>query len=309
MKRRWFAFGIAFALTACGGGDNAMPPTPQLRAPVYEHQASAFGMTAEQRLAVLNTEGAKGYRFVTGQSFTSENNAGHFLFVNDSVTTYTYKLLPAPATPADFVAQANAEGGGGFQFAGPNYSSVLYRRNAKVGVSYDYLAAPKLTPYGRTRAAFLEQANALGALGYRFVMERWSNSEAINLYERSSAGGTYAYELLDEPATEEELLTQMNAQGARGFRSQSAYVVFEGDVVVRVPIYMRDTEQASKFSMRKREYPSTSVAMLAQANEEGSSQNSLLEAYSFSNKFPSNFYFKALNCHGELCITRSPFGF
>lgn len=270
---------------------------------MYEHQASTTSVTAAAFLALLNAEGANGYRYVMDQSFAGEGNAIKSLLVKDAETTYSYEIVAPATTAAEFVAQANAQGARGFQFAGPYSQGFLYRKNNNVSAAYSYFTEPSQP----AAAKFLAQANAQGANGNRYVMEYAFGSAFTSVYEKG-ASGTYSFEVLANPVTDDAFLAQLNAQGAKGFRFQTPYV-FSADGTAIANIYVKDTAQSATFSVLLRDYLNTSAPMLAQANAEGAKGNALLGLYALPSGAFKNIYFNAANCTGLLCDARNPFGF
>ncbi|RST46315.1 hypothetical protein [Variovorax sp. DXTD-1] len=276
---------------------------------MYEHQASTTGATAAKFLALLNAEGAKGYRYVSDLAYSTENNVTKSLLIKDAETTYTYELLEAtPASEADFVQQANARGARGFQYIGIYAQGLLYRKNNSSGATYSYLTKPNQFPRTKTRDYFLAQANEQGADGYRYVQEYLfdSSGNTSALYEKSAPGAIYSYEVpAGTPTTGDAFLAELNAQGTKGFRLLEPYL-FDASFSTGNHIYVKDASQSTTFSYLLRDYLLPSAEMLAQANEEGAKGNGLLFVVPIM--IPGkNIYYTPANCSGPLCDVHAPF--
>ncbi|MDA7415365.1 hypothetical protein PGB34_03220 [Xenophilus arseniciresistens] len=282
------------------------PPAPITRTFLYEALPTAADSAAF--LAQLNSQGARGFRFLSGFAFTTSPTTTEVVegYVKDADTTYSYELLALPADRAAMQAQLDAQGARGFTWGGAYVAGkdfvYIYRKDNGSTASYSYRVLLAESGNG----AFLTQANAQGAEGYfntttAFVV----GTETVSVYEKASTGGaTYGYELLDPTGDAAGFYAQLNAQGARGYRFRTEFLFSDAHKVV----FAKDLSQASTFAFYGLPPESTSAAFIAQANAEGAKGNGLIGDYVLPGNANSTLYFTPKDCSGLLCVPVGLFG-
>jgi len=269
-------------------------------------------------LALLNQEGAKGYRYlydVPAQLCISSSSTGSFcpgryeppslsLFVNDGLApSYTYALLPNPGNPEDLIAQANTEGAKGYQyvawhasFGGATPAShVLYRKDGDSTATYTYgIVADPAGPLANSVDAFLGQANAQGQSGYRFYARM---GDAASLYVKNNASkATYSYDAIafadDRSST---TLAQLNGEGAKGYFP--IYLLKPG---INIPgsyqntmLYVKDQTQSATFAFQLAVSGGV-VSTMDVYNNYGAQGHAPWN----NGSSVHSFFFKAANCSG-----------
>ena len=285
---------------------------------MYESQPAAIA-DATSFLAQINQEGAKGYRYVT--SWTNKTSPVNFsgrpdalIFVSDGTAqSYTYEVMPAPASEADFLTQANAEGAKGYRYQGatrtwiglcstntttdslPCPEGLFYRKDSGSSATYSYVTDP--LPGSVTD--FLTQVNGRGQSGYWFygritIFDYASNAfnSPVTLYEKNNtSNATYAYEVQARPSTSDalydsELLAQYNSEGARGYLVTSSF----SDSANVMNVYARDPAQAAVYTYQSGVMQTDIAGQIEQANAYGA------QGYAYY----SGVYVKASNCSGDL---------
>lgn len=310
-------------LTACGGGggDGAVIP-PVVTPPgggnnggaatqlsIYEALPLASNITATEFLNQINGEGARGFRFFSGLAFSAGAGITEQVaaYVKDADTTWTFELQPDTASSADLQTQSQAAGARGFRFAGPyvvaNTFYNLYRKDNNSATTY----TTSLLPAAVSSSEFLAQANAQGANRFYASGATYQfGASTVQVYEQASSGNaTYAYELLDNPATDAALLAQFDSEGARGFRFRTSFVFSDGTKTV----YEKDTSQSSTFVFSNQPSQGNSAAYIQQANARGAMGEVLVGDYVLPGGTISTLYVKPASCAGFLCTTRNLFGF
>lgn len=196
-------------------------------------------------LQLLNQEGRKGYFYLHGLQFFLSTDMP---FVNDGTRqTYGYELLDEPGNIEDFIKQANAEGAKGYRYdtvvqfvmdpgnglsftdiyatdfthSSPvrKYYGVLYRKDSgSSAVTYTYASEP----ITESASDLVAQANRRGQSGYLLIFPEVGGMSTIgeaNLYMKSNVPGVvYAYEIKTVPRFPDDLLVQLNIEGANGYR-------------------------------------------------------------------------------------------
>ena len=231
-------------------------------------------------------------------------------FVKDAATTWTFELQPDTVSSSALLSQLQTQGMRGFRFAGPyvvgGTAYNLYRKDTGSATTYTY----NVLPAALSSVDFLAQANAQGANRYYATGATYgfgtSNLNNVQLYEQAVQGNSsYAYEVLARPGTDADLLAQLNAEGARGYRFRSAFVFTDGTRTV----YEKDTSQAATFTFFGRTPQPNSTAYIMQANAEGANGNVLVGDYVYPSGTTQTLYMTPANCTGFLCRTRNLFGF
>ncbi len=244
---------LALMVSACGGGGGSTatsggdtapvttpaPATTPVSAPVPAPATS--GVTYISRLAVtgataavglLNQQGANGYAYigpyassyaVAGaglQSYTIEE-----LFVKGpGSTTYQYKAVAVPVTPAGCLTLLNAEGANGYLYKGSQLSSALFVKSSARNTTYSYRLIPGFT----TLAAL----NTNGADGYG-SRGNYICGGVHSLYVKdNSSSATFSYVTKPNSTTASTLLAEMNAMGALKYVYTGTYLLSDGTVAI-----------------------------------------------------------------------------
>lgn len=130
----------------------------------YSYESLPTATTSSAFLSQANAEGARGFLYAmdhgAGSVFSSmyvKNNA--------STATYTFVTQPLASTADAIVTQANAQGAQGYRFKTPyafNDGTVdIYVKDTTASSTFSYLTQPSVNQ----AAAYVSQANALGAAG------------------------------------------------------------------------------------------------------------------------------------------------
>lgn len=163
--------------------------------------------------------------------------------------TGQYRLLTAAADFTSSLAAMNAQGAQGYAFLspmGPNASTVFgdfyVTDTAHAASKFDYVALPDAA----SADAALAQMNAQGAKGYAYKsgMAFGSITDLRSLYVKdTSRSMSYSYERLPTSAatTRTAYESQLNAEGAKGFRSVGPLFV-GGDMF---NLYGKDSSSAT----------------------------------------------------------------
>lgn len=288
--------------TPTNGGTTGTGPTTgtnngSVRTMVYE--ALAAPTDATSFLAQLNTEGAKGYRYIAEVSFSGDGGSIKNVFVNDSSNTYDYEFQAADSTQAGFIAQANQEGTKGFRYDGPLTFGNLYRHQGNASSTYTYAAVAAPT----SSAAFLTQANGQGQSGYWYYGPVQLNSAATSLYMKdNSSSSTYTYDAVTSAQSAGDFVTQANNEGAKGYRFKGG-MAFGTDSAA---VYVKDQSQSPTFTYQSQTPQTTSAAFIQQANAQGAESQAYLGDLSFGTT-PVSLYFLANGCTGFLCSSLNTF--
>ena len=307
----WAGLLLASTLAACGGGsadvgDNASSEaaraTAEAAVRTVKQEALTAATTRSSFLTQLNAQGARGYRYLGGQVFLGDGGKINAIYVKDANATYRYAMAPAQTSVNKFLAQANAQGAKGYRFAGLDGRSVIYRKVDGSGATYRY----RMLTGQATAAKFLAQANAEGAKGSYYVGPLMFGTKPVELYQKDSkSAATYKYQVLSAASTDAGVLAQLNRQGTAGYRLKTP-VYFGGSNRM---LYERDTQQSSTFSYVALNPAATSAAFVAQANAQGAKGRGPIGALVQPSATIKSFYFKPDSCTGDLCDSRSPFGF
>jgi hypothetical protein len=321
----------AFALAACGGDDaktsnnspdsgngtpaNTAPDTPSTPSTPSTPAITAFiyeGLTPDtsraQFLSSLNTQGAQGYRYLSDFAFTATATLDQTsAFVKDQATTYSYEVQDVTSGSAAFLTQANSEGARGFRWAGELAVGTdmffLYRKdNGSIATySYQVLTQPA------SKTDFLTQANAQGAQGYYNLAPAFilGDASTSSIYEKSSQGNaTYGYEITAVPTDDTSFMTQLNSEGARGYRFRGEFVFSDGTGA----IFAKELSQSATFNFYGLDPATTSATFIQQANVEGAKGNGLVGGFVLPSGKIQTLYFTPGNCKGALCTPVSLFG-
>lgn len=261
------------------------------------YEALSPAADAASFLALVNSEGAKGFRYL-GDRFNASGSTTTSVFVNDGTAqTYTYELVGAQSGQSAFLAQANAEGARGYRFEGPLTYGNLYRKDGGSSATYTYAAVAWPT----SQAAFLTQANGQGQSGYWLVGPIMLSSASTSLYMKNNASNaTYTYDALTLPTTSSGFIAQANSEGANGYRAKGA-LMFGADSAW---VYVKDQTQSPTFTYQSATVQTASAAYIQQLNNLGAQNNAYLGDLMLGTS--ASYYFKASNCSGFLCTTLNP---
>lgn len=283
--------------SSTGGGTSGTSPTSgsgSVRTMMYE--ALAAPSDATSFLAQLNTEGAKGYRYIAEEGFSG---AATNVFINDGANTYSYEFQSVDSTQTGFLAQANQEGAKGFRYDGPLTLGNLYRHQGNSSSTYTYAAAA--APTGS--AAFLTQANAQGQNGYWYYGPVQLDSASTSLYMKdNSSASTYTYDAVTPVQSVGDFVTQANNEGAKGYRFKGGL----GFGTDSAAVYVKDQTQSPTFTYQSQTSQTTSAAFIQQANAQGAESEAYLGDLVFGST-PTSLYFLATGCTGFLCSSLNTF--
>ncbi|WP_296228133.1 hypothetical protein [Ralstonia sp. UBA689] len=299
------------ALTACGGGDSSASAIGPGSSSGSGGGSGSTGSTLTLRyealppagdapsfLALVNGEGAKGFRYLS-DTFNTASNTTSSIFVNDgTVQTYTYELLSAQGSQSGFIAQTNAEGARGYRFEGPLTYGNLYRKDGGSSATYTYATAA----WPASQAAFLAQANGQGQSGYWLVGPIMLGTTSASLYMKNNASNaTYAYDALAPQASATAFLAQANSEGGKGYRAKGE-LVFGTDTAW---VYVKDQTQSPTFTYQSATLQASSLAFVQQSNDLGAQGNAYFGDLMLGGAAAS-FYFKPATCTGFLCTALNP---
>jgi hypothetical protein len=278
-------------------------------------------------LALLNQEGAKGYRYLGSSLFTSDSTNVSMIFVKDGMApSYTYQLIgPDPGDAPSLVSQANAEGAQGYHYearfvtsTAPTYTYYsLYRKDGGSSATYAYVMDPETS----STADWLTQANGRGQSGYYWLGWFYGYGYGSLYVKNNASNATYTYDAPAAPAALTDLLAQLNSEGANGYRAIGSSGVYLGSGIAW--LYVKDASQAAAtFTYLSATPQATSAAdfFVSQANGYGAqgyayfgdvgtsqsdstpsaSSGASLQPPATSSNF-SSLYFKTSNCNGFLC--------
>jgi hypothetical protein len=237
MKRviRACAVSTVLALAACGGDDNGSS----------NNSAAASGNP--------------------GGSGTSAPAAP----ASSAAITFAYQSVAPATSRAQFIANANSEGAQGFHylsdfgFAGtPAEQISVFVKDA--GTTWSFEA--QNPPVGST--AFLTQANAEGARGFRWAGLLAVNGDSFYLYRKDNGSqATYTYQVLAQPTAKADYLTQINTQGASGFYNVAPFFSL-GDSQVW-SIYEKSSAGSSTYGYEIPALAADDASFTGQLNSEG----------------------------------------
>lgn len=321
------AVAATLALAACGGGGNdgnsfapigVLPPPPPAPAPppaeppapapapapatsTFLYEQVPYPADDAAFLNDLNTEGAKGFRFL-GALTAAQSGAGANVYYKTGDITYVYETKAAPADADAFVAQANEAGGRGYRWAGAssvnNVPVMIYRKDSGTDATYTY----RTEAAAASRSDFITRANAQGAEGYFNTAPAYGfGSAMVAVFEKSSVGNsTFAYEVKDDASDVDATLAQFEEAGARGFRFRGPYSFGN--------IFAKDLSQSSTFTYQALVPKDTLAEEIEQSNTVGADGFALIGPMAVNSQ-TRNYYYKASNCTGPaLCMPTSPFG-
>lgn len=263
-------------------------------------------------VALLNQQGAAGYRYVegeTGGSFSTFSD--DFLMVKEGDATYTYEYRKHVAGSGIDVLlqQMKDQGTRGMQYVkvlgqvrltqSSYETAVLYRRDAAANTTYDYTAIPLST----TSGDFVSQGSAQGSNGFRPWAVPPVRSADGSLWQffikDAKSSARYEVKALMSPlstvgGTEDDLKAQVRAQGGLGYRLlKNGPLENSMDFV----LYVKDTTQSSVFEYEFLTAPAgrLSAAYAAQANGQTGTG---LRYFS-----KGAVYFRSSACAGALCVS------
>jgi hypothetical protein len=276
-------------------------------------------------IALLNREGAAGYRYVEGKlGGNIVSLQDRFMVVKDVDTTYTYEyktieldILKRDLLPR-LLQQMKDQGAQGKVFVqlmpqllitpppGTNpVFGVLYRKDMGSSATYDYNSIP----IPNTKEDMLNAANAQGANGFRpwFAPSTINNESAYFFIKDLSSPARYEMKAVISPLSVvggdfPDIPKQIREQGALGYRLLKERFLTDTDG--KRPsffLYMKDLTQASTFEY---EFPETNNTVF------GLEENNVIQANEqtaaglryFGNP-DAPIFFHSLNCAGALCLS------
>jgi hypothetical protein len=307
--------GSGGSTTTGGTGTNGTggSSTSNHNAPTFQYvavQAPPGGFDQAGFLATLNQQGAQGYAYVTSGTFNDPQvvngvtvtTSTSLTFVKSSTaSSYTYEMLLQPSDITGLISQANAEGAKGYYYQGGyTFSSTLYSLYVKAGDSsatYTYIADLAVSDTN----AFLAQIDQQGLSGYRFWGIQFSSGTTStqpsqtgsNLYVKdNTSSATYTYDALPDPSTVADLLTQFNSEGAKGYYA-AKYEMTIGNQAMW--LYYKDQTQTTTFNYQSDAAPTTSSALINQANGYGAQGYEYWVRVTPSGGNPALIYYKGSN--------------
>lgn len=191
----------------------------------YAFEARSTATSAAELQDQLNAQGARGFRwagpYTAGSSFFE-------LYRQEpgSATNYSYTVVPAVASTAEFLVEANGLGASGYYLTGPAYfvgpeSRRIYERASSGSGTYVYEALDE----PGSADGFLAQLNAQGARGFRLRSALIFSEGTRLVYEKDSAqSAQFAYHALNPSDSSAAFVAQANAEGERGATLAGDYV-------------------------------------------------------------------------------------
>ncbi|WPG35756.1 hypothetical protein [Variovorax sp. EBFNA2] len=351
------AAGVAVALAACGGGGGGgpsfglppppdqvppppapppPPPPPPAPAPApapaaisahykflnFQQDRDPATEPAEKRyddyIALLNREGAAGYRYVDGLSSGNiVSLQDHFMMVKDTETTYTYEykrfevdIMSSDALPR-LLQQMKEQGAKGMVFVkllgmidinsnNNGEFGMLYRKDAGSSATFDFAAAD-IPP---TSGDFANLANAMGAQGFRPWVTPLLRGHTQQFFVKDqSSAARYELKAVLSPLSvvdgdEDDVKAQIREQGAAGYRLLKARFMEDSKQFI---FYVKDTTQSSRFEYEFLDNPD-SIFGLQEANATQANGQTALGLRYFG--LPDTpVFLRSLSCTGPLCLT------
>lgn len=299
---------LAVVLAGCGGGTDDTKygdgdgASGTRRFEQLDHMATASTFDSQ-----LDTEGARGFRFVTSLAYAGEaGSATRALYVDDdTAATYVNEVLATAATPDLLLSQLNAQGVRGYQFVGIDARGTTYRKRNGSTASYSYTALLAQAPTARTASFYQTQLDGQGALGFRLVAELGFQATYVNVYEQNTTDGSvYDVVLVAQAANDASQANQLDTYGAAGYRLKATRV-FGGSTYW---VYESDTSQGlARFSYALRDDVGTAAALVTQANTELSSDRAFAGRLALPSGVFKSLYVLPIACDGVLCQSSVPF--
>jgi hypothetical protein len=203
----------------------------------YQYESLPMPPNAAGLQLQLDAQGARGFAYYTPLSDIS--GIVQVIYVRDSLNPgiLNYRVLPEANRSDTFLAQLNAQGSEGYVFRsawfflGANASFNIFQKDS-TAASYSYALEPDVNSV----QVLQTQLNARGQSGFRYAGPNFfpgagSPSQSANLYVRDTTQSpTFVYELPLATTSSAALVSQANAQGARGFYYYSGLVLFPNGV-------------------------------------------------------------------------------
>jgi hypothetical protein len=228
-----FSFGVS-DVTACrstggGGGGNTSGI-------VYKTTGTAVGVNAA--IQAMNQQGATGFAYVSPLAHQTNAGSGQSpnfeyfdLFAKGQAnTTYSYKAVIQAANAAGLASQLNTEGAAGFLFKGPTYFAtlpaptdpvyLLLVKTSARNTTYSY----RVTAIAGPSELNVGDLNAEGNAGYSYRGNYFIGGLYYRIHIKDNgSGATYNY--LATPAIDspDDLLNQMNTQGAQNYMYKGGF--------------------------------------------------------------------------------------
>lgn len=165
----------------------------------YRYEAMEPTSTEASRLAQLNAQGGRGYRFISDFVFdTSIERSLYARDTNDSAR-YVYRLLELPGDETAFLALLNDEGATGYRYRSPLFlpgdsviRGIFVERTDQSG-RFEY----SLLDIATSAQAFVDQANEQGSRRILHQGDIALGGSIRSLYVDLSACGCMALRLAD----------------------------------------------------------------------------------------------------------------
>lgn len=198
-----------------------------------------------------------------------------------ATSTFMYEQLPPAGDRAGFLADLNAEGARGFRFLAP-LSNNQPPGSANVYVKPgDATYVYELTPAPTDANTFLNDANAAGARGFRWVGTMSAGGSNLFMYRKDSdTSATFTYRLEAAAADRTGYVARGNAQGSEGFYNVAPAYSFGTALQA---IFEKSSLGNSTFTYEVADAASDEAGLLAQLDEKGGRGFRFRGPYSYGN--------------------------
>jgi hypothetical protein len=137
--------------------------------------------TSSGFITLVNTEGAKGYRYF-GDIYFNGPMSSIFVKDNSKSTIFSYEALPPASTSSDIITLVNTEGAKGYRYLGNisisgSVSTILTKDNSQ-NSTFIYEALPPAS----SASGFLTQSTAAGATGYSYLGDYYFSGSISSIY-------------------------------------------------------------------------------------------------------------------------------
>ncbi len=187
---------------------------------IYEVRRSG---TQQQRQAIFEELGAKGYLYRPARTYLGEGR--HDVFVKNSELATTYRYQFHDLKP--FIPMANELGAQGYVYVefSPELGYHIFGKDMKSDTMYDYVEADML-PFV---AGALGQLNEMGSTSFAFVGNKRGDHKNVALYMRSSTyKGIYSYTTAPQVFTNaEDDIASLIEHGMRNEAFQGRYLSYD----------------------------------------------------------------------------------
>jgi hypothetical protein len=187
-----------------------------------------------------------------------------------AISAFVYEGRTPDTSRTQFLSDLNTQGAQGYRYLSdfaftatipPDQTSAFVKDQA---TTYSY----EVQNVTSGSAAFLTQANAEGARGFRWAGELAVGSDMFFVYRKDNGStATYSYQVLAQPTNKTDALNQANAQGTQGYYSLAPSFIL-GDASTS-SIYEKSSQGNATYGYEITAVPADDTAFLAQLNSEG----------------------------------------